>query len=220
MVKGNGKTNGIDHSDEIEDDADDDAPEVSATAPPAAGHNGPSDDLIRDFARQIITRDTEIAEVQDELKSKVGGRRALLKAAKKAGIDRDVLLRIIAERQREDAEVIDEERTYIRYRAILNMPIHQLDLFPAEDTPVAFDADSEAGQKQRLFDADDAGYRAGLGGRMIEDNPHHQAEASDEFTGWRAGYHRGQAHLARGLTQPKSRGRRAAGNNPEDRPAA
>jgi ribosome modulation factor len=201
MAKKNGHANGADET-------------------PSAGHNGPSVELIRDFARQIIAKDNEIDEVNDARKSLVGQRRAMLKAAKKAGIQQDVLVRVIADRRRELSDVIDEERTYVRYAALLNMPLHQQDLFPPSEEPIRFTDDSEEAQKQRIFDADDGGYRAGLNGRSIDDNPHHQAEASDEFTSWRAGWHRGQAHLAKGLTKPKSQGRRATSGNPEDRPAA
>ena len=190
--------------------------------PPEPGHNGPTDAEIQKHIRWLRAKDREVQEARDVVKSLTGEYRAAVKSMKKSGVQTDVLLRVLAERKAEgdktEKEIAGEQREWVRMRALCGIPVHQADLFGAVATP--FDHDSEAAQAQRVFDANDDGYRAGTLGRDIDETPHHQTEASEEFTAWRAGWHRGQAHLARELTPPKTRGRRSASGNPEDRPAA
>jgi hypothetical protein len=177
------------------------------TNDPSIGHNDTSDADILKVGRAIIRKDVEIEEASDVLKSLVGERRNMVKAAKKQGMPKDALLRVIRDRKRETDEVVAEERQYVRLMALFNMPIEQMELFPSESPPQR--AMGDAAREQARFDAEDQGYRAGINGHLIDTNPHHQTEDSEEWAAFGSGWHRGQAHLARGLA-PRKRGRPAA----------
>lgn len=183
---------------------------------PEAGHNGPSDALILDYARYIIRKDNEIEEVRDALKSLIGQRRSQVKAARKSGVPTDALLRAIAQRHKDQDEIIRDEREWVRMCALLGMPVEQIELFPDLISSVI---DSEERAKQLAFAAEELGYVAGRNGHLIDNNPFHQSDESEQFAAYVNGWHRGQAHLAKGLSQPSTRGRRGSGNA-EDRPAA
>lgn len=183
---------------------------------PPEGHNGPSDALILEYARNIIRKDNEIEETRDALKSLVGQRRSQVKAAKKAGVPTDALLRAIAQRNKDQDEIIRDEREWVRMRALLNMPIDQIELFPND---LSFRAvDDEERNEQLVFGAEQMGYAGGKNGHLIDNNPFHQSAESEQFSAWVSGWHRGQAHLAKGLNQPTARGRRG-NDNAEDRAA-
>jgi hypothetical protein len=200
MPRGRKAANGADH----------DGPEQAAPE----GHNGPSDALILEYARNIIRKDVEIEETRDELKSLVGQRRSQVKAAKKAGIPTVALLRAIAQRHMDQDEIIANEREWVRMRALLGMPVEQTELFP---DIVASSLDDEERRKQAIFGIEQMGYLAGKSGQPIEDNPFHQSLESEQFTVWARHWHKGQARLARGLTPPKppKRTDRAATKEPE-----
>lgn len=171
---------------------------------PGVGHNGPDDGIILKFAQQAIVARTKFEEAHEVSKAEQGAYRSILKAAKKSGINQDVLVRAMDARRRDEADVVAEERTYIRYCALLNMPMRQADLFGDMPQPTV---------EQQVFDAADAGYQAGKTGQLIDDNPWDQAGESEMFTEWRSGWHRGQAVLARGMGRPKAgAGRRAKTN--------
>jgi ribosome modulation factor len=184
---------------------------------PEIGDNGPSDALILDYARNIIRKDNEIEEVQASLKSLVGQRRSQVKAAKKAGVPTDALLRAIAQRHKDQDEVIRDEREWVRMRSLLGMPVEQIELFPND---LAFrPVDDEERDKQLAFGAEQLGYVSGKNGNLVDNNPFHQSDESEQYVAWVNGWRRGQAFLAKGLTSPSVRGRRGSGNA-EDRPAA
>lgn len=182
------------------------------------GHNeGPNDSLILTYARDIIELDEKISDVSEERKSLAGARAARFKSAKLAGIHIAALRRSIHDSKRGPDDVLAEERAYLRMASLFRMPLHQMDLFPPDAAP-PLRPDSPEGRKQAVFDASVQGLRAGKAGYLIDDNPYHQVEDNEEHAAWVSNWHSGQAHLARGLTQPRVTGRRAAnGNsNPED----
>jgi hypothetical protein len=166
--------------------------------------NRPSDKTIVSIARKIIKQDNEIEEVRDSLKSLVGARRAMVKDAKKKGINTAALLQVIRELKLDPAEVAREWEEHQRITRLLNVPLGtQFDLWMAEREPDA--EPSEEAQAQAKFNAEQDGYLAGKEGHKIDANPHHQSTASALFSAWRKGWNRGQAHLAKGLTPAKQK---------------
>lgn len=198
--------------------------ETPETESPGAGHNdqsgGPSDSIILDYARRIIAKNEEKKDAHDVLKSLVSEVRSIYKSAKKAGINTDMLQIQIANREREPEAVLQDTKDFLRFGNLFAMPLTQDDLFPDDVLITGLDPTSAEGRKQAVFDAGNAGLRAGKAGFEIDANPFHQVQDNEEFAAWSSNWHAGQAHLAKGLTQPTVTGMRGNGANPEDGPGA
>lgn len=167
-----------------------------------------TDAVIRDFTRRAILKKNEYDVAVTEAKEIMGQYRGILKAAKKAGLDTKAMTRVILERVRDKDDVLRDEQNFIRYATLFDMPLTQADLFDGVYQP---SGDDDENQKQAVFDADDLGYRAGVNGVLKTDNPFHQTEQSELWAAWGANWHKGQAQLAKGLTQPSATGRRSPG---------
>lgn len=148
------------------------------------------DAIVQKFIR-------EISGAKETLDSANGEYRSVLKAAKEAGIDQKQLLVAMADARRDPEQVALDDRNHARYRALLNMPVHQMEMFggggdqaPPEKTLV----DGEPTDHQ-LWEATEAGKRAAKTGGDVNDGPAHPALAK----AWAAGFKRGLQMLARDM---------------------
>lgn len=170
---------------------------AATTGDAGPGHNGPSDELTRDYARRLDVAKRDLREIMDEAAAKRGVITGIKKAAAKAGVDVRALERVVAEAVMDQDEILAAERAYIRMRAVLNMPILQDDLFPA--AAAAPTMSPEEAERQALHQAGQAGYMAGINGHDIDKaNPHTAGE--ELWVKWREQWHAGQAHIAKGLS--------------------
>lgn len=163
-----------------------------------------------EFYRQagIAKRDLERAQ---------GEYRAVLKRAKKAGIDTKALIAVRAIATSDDPAAEEAHlNTLLRYARYLDLPLGtQLGLF--DDAAPSAAARTE----QAEWDAEDYGYRAGRGGQNRDDNPH--AAGTAAHVRWDEGWHKGQASIAQDMADgkpPRAKARRGRAGNPEDRPVA
>lgn len=186
-----------------------------AAAAPAKDHNI-TDAVIRDFTWRAIRKKQEHDLALEAAKTVMGEYRSILKSAKKAGLDTKAMTRVILERVREKDDVLRDEQNFIRYATLFDMPMTQADLFDGTYASVVNEVATEEDERQAALDADDAGYRAGLGGFKKSDNPHHQTEASELWAAWSSSWHRGQNQLAKGLSPQTATGARRPSGNPED----
>lgn len=169
---------------------------AATTGDAGPGHNGPSDELTRDYARRLDVAKRDLREIMDEAAAKRGVITGIKKAAAKAGVDVRALERVVAEAVMDQDEILAAERAYIRMRAVLNMPILQDDLFPA--AAAAPTMSPEEAERQALHQAGQAGYMAGINGHDIDkSNPH--TTGTEPWVKFREQWHAGQAHLAKGL---------------------
>ncbi len=182
------------------------------TDPPPLGHNSESIDnkaTFLEFVRRVSLRRRDLEEAQ-------GRYRAEVKAAKSAGLSTKLLLEALAARARDPDELAAEQQQRARYFAWLALPVGtQAALFAG----AADDALTEPqSTEQALWEADDAGYRAGRAGHPRDETPH--PLGSVFHVEWDKGYLRGQAFIAAemGPDSTNQQGRRGAASNPEDAP--
>lgn len=183
---------------------------------PPSGHNGPTDEQIRQFARSLLDEKQTLGEVMESASASRGRSRAIYKRAKSAGISKDVLKRVVDDLGRDPDELLAEEREYLRIASLMRMPLRQTDLFPEQAAQSEMTGEEKSAHD--LWVARNEGYTAGRAGHDIN-NSCRYVQGEETWTKFREGWHDGQAHLAKGLTSPKTRGRRGA-VNPEDRAEA
>lgn len=184
---------------------------------PAPQSNGPTDALIRDYARRALDKKRALNEKVYEAASFRGEYRSVLKSAKKVGINQDMLARVIADLERDHDDVKRDLQDYIRIAALMRMPTTQMDLFPGGDVTV--DVPTEDDEKHSLWVAHGEGYIAGANGHEIDKSCKY-LQGQETWISFRSGWHEGQTFLAKGFSQPKATGTRSRSGNPEDRPAA
>jgi hypothetical protein len=137
---------------------------------------------------------------------------AKIKAAKSDGVNVKQLKEIIKERRPDPDVVEQEERDRVRYRALFNLPMVQMDL---ELEPV------EMPDEQRVFEAGELGYAAGLRGDPADDNAGF-VPGTDMYVRFRERWHEGAAARARknkpGVTDAPT-GKRKRKSKEADAPA-
>lgn len=155
------------------------------------------------------------ASLRGEVDEANGRYRAAIKAAGEAGIDEKSLVQAIKIRKSGDeAKEAMRFRDLGRYLRYLDMPLgHQFALFeeeaPAASAPDDGDGDEYADapddldgerdeDEQAVWDATQAGRRAGRGGERRSANPHLQGTKS--YVAWDEGWLNGQASLADEMT--------------------
>tara|TARA_R110000751_G_scaffold307640_1_gene430310 strand:- start:7347 stop:7910 length:564 start_codon:yes stop_codon:yes gene_type:complete len=138
----------------------------------------------------------EVSGAREALDSANGEYRAALKAAKSAGINQKQLLAAMKDARRDEEQVKLDDRDFARYRALLNMPVHQMELFggggdgtPEEPTLV----DGEP-TDHHLWEATEAGKVAGRTGGDVGANPHEHPGLN---AAWARGFKLGMALIAR-----------------------
>lgn len=180
----------------------------------AVGSSNVSNELIASF-------DVEVSRAQREIDEATGRKRAILARAKKSGIKTKALL--AAQRLRkDDSETANMElRDLLRYAGVIapGIEFSQASLFDGmDDRPL----NAKVQGQVQDWDAEQAGYDAGLNGGALEDSPF--PAGSEAQTHYHTGYTRGQRVIAErmgdnarqadaGLT--KRRGRAAEAPEPE-----
>jgi hypothetical protein len=143
-----------------------------------------------------------------------GRHRAALKQAKAAGVNQRMLTAVLRD-VRKDADVITINlRDYIRYRALMDMPVSQADLFGMLSVPGGVAAASEEIDVSAAFHH---GQAAGRTGKARDGNPY-DGEARKAFDdGWLSGQREIAAELGEGGVKHAStrRQRRSRGVNGE-----
>ena len=134
----------------------------------------------------------QVREIQRKQRQLSGQLTQVKQKAKAMGINVKGMLRALTARDQDPDELIEEEREFIRFSALFNLPTKQVDLFPDGERV----ADPKVDQDVATFEAYDAGYLAGGAGRSIDDNPYSGSPGSETFVQWRKGWDAGQASIA------------------------
>ena len=152
------------------------------------GTNGPpvaDPETERNYLRELISSKQEVDVY-------VGIHRNVVKQAKKAGINTKKMLEAISAHEVSLPETITNVKDYIRYCAMLNMPVTQVELFgKSAEEQISY----QRTQDERTWDAGQGGYSAGKAGRKIDECP--CTPGSEEDAEWRRQWHRGQEALAK-----------------------
>lgn len=111
-----------------------------------------TDEIIQKYYREAVLAKQKADEYH-------GIYMAKLKAAKADGVNLKQLKDIIKERRLDPDVVEQEERDRVRYRALFNLPMVQMDL---DLEPV------EMPEEQKVFEAGELGYAAGYRGDPID----------------------------------------------------
>ena len=151
-----------------------------------------SDAVVRKHIRAV-------SAAKEAVDSANGAYRAALKAAKTDGVNQGALTAALADRRKDEPQVILNLRDRVRYLALLNFPTEQLDMFAgtalqatAEPDP---DADDAADRREHdLWLAREDGQSAGRAGRLRDANPHDTG--SESHQAWDSGYMTGQGAIA------------------------
>lgn len=138
-----------------------------------------------------------ISGLKEALESAQGEYRAGLKAAKSDGVRTSMLIAAFSAKKREIEDVQADHRDYIRYCALMNMPIIQLEMFgtppkKGSEPDADEDEDPEAAE-HRTWQAQEAGVKAGTEGKFQTENPH--IDGSFEWEAWKSGWMQGQETL-------------------------
>lgn len=152
------------------------------------GSNGPpvaDPETERNYARKLTASKQEVDVY-------VGIHRNVVKQAQKAGVNTTQMLKAISAKAVSVPETITDIKDFIRYLALLNMPVTQQELFGKSGEETIND---QRTQDERTWDAGQAGYNAGKAGRTIDECPH--TPGAEEDAEWRKQWHRGQEALAK-----------------------
>lgn len=146
----------------------------------------------------------ELDAKQDEAKKANSVYRGLLKAAKKEGLNVDMLCEALRIQKRDPTEVDKDFRDLNAYLMLMGVPVGtQLGLFDGKSIATAVEDEKlkASGLERRTdkgmvaIEAD--GYDAGTSGKNANANPYE--DGAPEFLRWHKGWNDGQAKLAEGL---------------------
>lgn len=140
-----------------------------------SGTSNVSDETLAKHIRLITISEREAKEAN-------GRHRARLKEAKADGCPTEAILFGIDAKRREEGTVIQALRDKIRVLNVMKVEVDANVLFTGWQPPEKDSPD--------IFGANDAGYKAGLAGQPVDDNPHIQG--TEEFVEWRKAWHDGQ----------------------------
>jgi hypothetical protein len=166
------------------------------------------------FAATNVTDETKLSFFRRALKTKqeherahelataaLGEHRAVLKAAKKAGVDQAAISRVLRERMLDPEEVLKSEQEYLRMKAISGAPLRLQDDLLGGPTLDLSSADKEKIEEEKAYDD---GVFAGGAGHNRSTNKN--APGSSAFDAWDRGWLQGQKQIVSGMA-PKRRGR-------------
>lgn len=138
-----------------------------------------------------------ISGLKIALDSAQGEYRAALKSAKSEGVRTSMLIAAFQSKKREIEDVEADLRDYVRYCALMNMPLVQMEMFAAPPNkgsqPADDDDDDPEAAEHRTWQAQEAGVKAGTEGKFQTENPH--IDGSHEWEAWKAGWMKGQETL-------------------------
>jgi hypothetical protein len=199
------------------------------SAAPSAATSTPvgnvTEETRKEFYAKALAARLELDEAEKAAKSKRGAYRAVLKEAKKAGIDPLAITTVLAWRNREPEEVTFEIRQINWMAKAAGLPIGaQLGLFD-DKTTVATAVENEkaaeaaaaapaAASEEQKSEAYLKGYHALEDDKRtnIEDNPYDEQTEPEQHAEWRRGFIARQSKTADELAEkaearmPKARG--------------
>lgn len=151
-----------------------------------------TDSTVQEFCSKALTAHGELETAREEMRSKQSAYRAVLKDAKKAGVETDSITWWIHARKREPGDIDRETRARNRVAKLMNLPIGtQLGLFEdCKTVATAIEDDQrDRGVEKLPDDAYNEGLIAGTDGKPITVNPYPlESAAFDQFEkGWGAG---------------------------------
>lgn len=147
--------------------------------------NTASNDSAADWIRQIRHQGRRCDEENGVLRN-------LFKRAKADGIN-TAAAREAIKATKLDLDVVESDlRDTLRYMAIIRVPVSKEKLFDWSDAVT-----SKTEHEDSLWEADDAGYRAGRHGVRTEDCPPQFKPGSELYVHWLESWHKGQAAIAR-----------------------
>jgi ribosome modulation factor len=147
-----------------------------------------TNDAVLDYLRQYQQQRRACDEANGVLRS-------LLKRAKSDGINTKAMIATVTA-SKLDPEVVQQDmRDQIRYMALRNMPVHQVDLFGENGLDLRVTEKSR--EEDQSWAADDAGYHAGRHGARVEDCPYQAGSSLADH--WYRSWKRGQEAIAREL---------------------
>lgn len=193
MARGVRKNGGKSNKASVEAQSNAEEPKV---APAVIGSNV-TDETIRQHALKAIAAHNEFMEAQDEAKKKQGVYRAVIKDAKKDGVNHAMLAKFVTMRRQEPADIDRDTRDLNRIARIMEFPIgSQLGLFDnGKSVATAVEDQKQAEAKQNdLEDARFAGQEAGKRG-----DPHSKCqyeEGTQEHEAWMDAWGKEQAAIA------------------------
>ncbi len=157
-----------------------------------------------------------ISQAKERLESAQGSYRATIKAAKNDGVPTAALLAAMREKKMDPDAIALRDREMVRMRALVGVPMNQLDMFSAlqpEQPKEAAEIVSEA-------DADAAGFSAYNGGAERGDNLHKPGTML--YQAWDRGWLRGQEETAgrMGGGESKAASARKSRAKPKPEPAS
>lgn len=147
-----------------------------------------TNDAILDWLRQYQQQRRACDEANGVLRS-------LLKRAKGEGINTRALISTVTASKLDPDIVQRDLKDQIRYMALRNMPVHQIDLFGEHGLDLRVTEKSR--EEDASWAADDAGYAAGRHGAKVEDCPYQPGSSLSDH--WYRSWKRGQEAIAREL---------------------
>lgn len=159
-----------------------------------------TDYTIGECYKAALHASRELEECQAATRSARGVLGAVLKEAKKLGVSIPAVKRVLKDRKLDLAEVVNEERQYLRVMTISGvMPTIQESLFGDLSIPAA-----EEDTEDRAYDV---GVQCGQAGETRTINPYNAG--SGNFEAWDRGWRNGQESIAAKL----GKGKRAKKDN-------
>jgi predicted DNA-binding ribbon-helix-helix protein/ribosome modulation factor len=144
-----------------------------------------SDSTLQKHIRAISSLKTTLDSAQGEYRS-------ALKAAKAEGVKTAMLIAALAAKRRDADDVTSDLRDYVRYLALLNMPVHQMDLFASAGAEFE-EIEPAADDEHRQWQAHEDGVEAGARGNDQRTNPFEAGTFSHQA--WMDGWMKGQESL-------------------------
>lgn len=130
----------------------------------------------------------EFSDSQDALETAKGKHRNLIKKLKADGIAIDTLKLVLQLKRQDEADVLGNQREFIRYARILNLPIGtQLSLL--DDEMPQDELDDKEREEQVAWDAGEQGKVAGKAGKPASGNPYPVGTLA--YAAWDLGHKKG-----------------------------
>jgi ribosome modulation factor len=151
-----------------------------------AGSNTASNDSAVDWTRQYRKQKRLCEEANGVLRN-------IVKRAKSDGVNTTAMINAVKASKLDPEVVAQDLRDQIRYMGLIHIPLTQASLFEGFDTTIS----QQTQREDDLWDAEDAGYKAGRHGVRIEECPY--TPGTELHVHWLEWWNKGQAAIAREL---------------------
>ena len=154
------------------------------------------DNTINKHIRLLTALKEEADQLAADATSAKGKYRAGLKAAKADGLNTEMLVKAMNDKKREQEDVTADLKSYVRYLALVNMPVTQMDLFGtgAASAGGAAPPPGMTDQEHHEWEIIEAGKKAGREGDLATNCPH--VFGSEDAQLWRRGWDQGTRETA------------------------